>query len=138
MRKHFVDKIENILGCLDGMEIAVLGLSFKPKTDDMREAPSIEIINSLISKGAKVTAFDPQAMDKAKKCISNISYAQNAYEAIKAKDCIVVLTEWDEFKKLDLDIVKKTLKKPVIIDGRNIYDTDDMHERGFEYYSIGR
>lgn len=138
MRKHFINKIENVLGGLKGRQIAVLGLAFKPKTDDMRHAPSIEIITSLLLKGAQITAFDPQAMEKAKKRINNISFAEDAYEAVDGKDCIVILTEWDEFKKLDLKRVKKILKKPVIVDGRNIFDTADMREKGFEYHSMGR
>jgi nucleotide sugar dehydrogenase len=138
MRKHFINKIEKVMGGLDGKDIAILGLSFKPNTDDMRYAPSIEIISALLEKGAKITAYDPQAMEKAKKKINGITFAKDAFEALKNKDCMVVLTEWDEFKKLDLDLVKKTLKKPIIIDGRNIYEIQDVIEKGFQYYSMGR
>jgi UDPglucose 6-dehydrogenase len=138
MRKHFVNKITKVLGSVNGKKIGVLGLAFKPNTDDMRAAPSIDIINMLVKKGAKVTAYDPKAMKKAKTEIKGISFANTALEAVKNKDCMVVLTEWDEFKKLDLEVVKKALKKPVIIDGRNIYGISEMREKGIEYHSIGR
>ena len=135
-----IGKIERALWNIKGKSIAVLGLAFKPNTDDMRFAPSIEIIEKLISEGAGIRAYDPQAMDKAK-CLpelEKVKFCKGSYDAVKGADCAVIVTEWNEFKELDLKKVKKLLKQPVIIDGRNIYDPKKMKELGFKYNCIGR
>lgn len=137
-RKYFVKKIEKSLWVVKGKTIGVLGLAFKPNTDDMRFAPSIDIINDLQKEGAKVKAYDPQAMDKAKQILNNIEYCKNAYDVAEGSDVLIILTEWDEFKELDFKKIKSLLKHPLIIDGRNIYNPEDMKKLGFNYVSIGR
>jgi len=133
---------EKVIAMLDGdvsgKNVAVLGLAFKPGTDDMREAPSITIINHLHKNGAKITAFDPEAMEEARHVLPQITYAQNAYECLEGADIAVIVTEWEQFRALDLLRVKDLLKQPKIIDLRNIYAYDIMEEFGIEYDSIGR
>ncbi|OGS19492.1 MAG: UDP-glucose 6-dehydrogenase [Elusimicrobia bacterium RIFOXYA2_FULL_50_26] len=136
-KKLMVKKIEDSLWILKNKTVGVLGLSFKPNTDDMRFAPSIDIIEALQAHGAKVQAYDPVAMEKAKPLLK-IKYCANAYAAAKGADCLVILTEWDEFRKLDLVKVKKLLKTPILVDGRNIYDPRQAEKLGFTYKSIGR
>jgi len=134
-----VEKIkEAVGGDVKGKKLGILGLSFKPNTDDMREAASITIIDGLTSMGAKINAFDPVAMDEARKVIKNINYCKDTFETIKDADALVFLTEWNQFRSLDLVKVKKLLKKPVIVDLRNIYEPTKMREMGFDYYSVGR
>ncbi len=123
---------------LAGVEIAVLGLAFKPNTDDMRDAPSIKIINSFQDLGAKVTAYDPKANEAAKKILPDIKYSDDLYEAISNKDLMVIVTEWPEFAEIDLEKAKKLLKKPVIVDGRNIFDAKKVRALGFSYTGVGR
>ena len=139
-RKLFVDKIlKHYKNDVNGKTFAVWGLAFKPKTDDMREAPSITIINSLIENGAKIQAYDPKAMDSAKFHFADkITYAKNAYDAIDNADALLLLTEWNEFRKPDFDLIKKKLKTPVVFDGRNLYKKNLMNETGFVYYGIGK
>lgn len=140
-RQIFVKKIIKKFGKdLSGKTFAVWGLAFKPKTNDMREAPSITIIESLLSHGAKVVAFDPKAMDSAKEIFADkIAYASNAYEALKEADCLLLLTEWNEFRHPDFAKVKSLLKKPtVIIDGRNQYDRKQLKTQDIEYICIGK
>lgn len=137
--EYFVKKTEKVLGNLEGKLLGVLGLSFKPETDDMREAPSIPIINQLLSKKASIKTYDPHAMDKAKNIFKNtIQYCKNPYEVAKAADALLVLTEWKEFESLDLIKIKESLNHPIILDGRNIYNPKRMSTLGFEYYGIGR
>ncbi len=136
--KIFMDKIENVLGGLSGKKIGVFGLSFKPNTDDMRFATSIGIIQALQKKGAAIRAFDPAAMENAKKILKNVEYCENALDAAKNADALVIVTEWKEFAEMDLSKIKKALKSPIIIDGRNVFDRGKMKELGFEYYSVGR
>ncbi|MBI4052734.1 MAG: UDP-glucose/GDP-mannose dehydrogenase family protein [Candidatus Diapherotrites archaeon] len=140
LRPLFVGKIEKAVGGVKGKKIAVLGLAFKPDTDDMREAPSVDIISALAEKGARVFAFDPEAEERAKSLISsgNVSYCGNEFDAIQDADALVILTEWPQFAKLDLARVKSALKSPVVIDGRNIFEKAEMARRGFTYVSIGR
>jgi UDPglucose 6-dehydrogenase len=116
----------------------VLGLAFKPNTDDMRFAPSVDIIADLQSHGASVRCYDPHAMTKAKGLIRKVTYCKDSYSVCKGADCLVILTEWNEFKELDLKKVKGLLNQPVVVDGRNIYDPAKMKELGFRYFSIGR
>lgn len=139
-RTLFINKIVKRLGeNLKGKTFGVWGLAFKPKTNDMREAPAITIISFLLEKGAKVTVFDPKAMDTAKKYFgSKISYAKNAYEALKNADCLLLLTEWNEFRRPDFDKIKELLKTPLIFDGRNQYDKKRLKARGIEYFCIGK
>ncbi len=125
-------------GSVDKLQLAVLGLTFKQNTDDMRDAPSLTIIPALQEAGAEITAYDPQGMKPAAALFENITYANDPYEAIEGKDALVIITEWDQFRALDLKRVKNALKKPVIIDLRNIYDPREMAALGFSYTSIGR
>jgi UDPglucose 6-dehydrogenase len=137
-RELMIPKIEKLVGDLKGKTIAVLGLSFKPETDDMREAPSIYIIKELQKRGAKIKAFDPVAMEEAKKHLSCVTYANDEYDAIKDADALVIITEWNQFRALDMKRVKSLLRSPRIADLRNIYEPADMKEMGFEYVGVGR
>lgn len=137
-REAMIPKIEKLVGNLAGKNIGVLGLSFKPETDDMRESPAIEIINAITSRGASVKAYDPVAMDEAKHFISGIEYATDEYDAINDADALVIITEWNQFRALDMEKVKSLLKSPKIVDLRNIYEPEDMRELGFEYVGVGR
>lgn len=139
-RKIFIEKILNKFGQdLSEKTFAVWGLSFKPKTNDMREAPSITIIEELLARGAKITAYDPKAMETAKEIFSNkIKYAKNAYDALKKADCLLLLTEWNEFRRPDFDKIISLLNTPVIIDGRNQYEKKYLKEKGIEYICIGK
>ena len=137
-KKLFVRKIEDTLWIIQGKTIGVLGLAFKPNTDDMRQAPSIDIINMLKSQGAKIKAYDPKAMEKAKAIIKDIKYCKDVYETAKNSDCLLILTEWEEFKNIDLKRIKKLMAHPVIIDGRNIFEPEKLNKLGFVYKSIGR
>ncbi|MBU90465.1 UDP-glucose 6-dehydrogenase [Candidatus Woesearchaeota archaeon] len=137
-RKHFVEKIEEALNGLEGKILGVLGLSFKPNTDDMRLAPSIDIIHQLQSKKALIKAYDPRAMDNAKNILKDITYCRDPYEVCKDADALLILTEWKEFQSLDLRRIKNYLKNPIIVDGRNMYDPKRMAAQGFNYYSVGR
>lgn len=140
--ENFINKVKTPLfskvNLLKGKKLAVLGLAFKPNTDDMRDAPSIKIISHLVELGANVTAYDPRAMENAKRIIKNIKYTKDAYSAIKGADALLLVTEWQEFRDLDLAKVKKLLKQPIIIDGRNIYDPKAAKESGFKYFGMGR
>jgi len=131
-----VIKLKSLVPDLSGKLIAVWGLSFKPNTDDMREAPSIVIINELQRLGARIRAFDPVAEGNARLIFKNVEYAETPYDAIKDADALVILTEWDEFRQLDLKVIKTLLKQPIIIDGRNVYDPSEMKD--FKYLGIGR
>jgi UDPglucose 6-dehydrogenase len=125
-------------GSVRGATIAVLGLTFKPNTDDMREAPSIALITALQDAGAKVRAYDPEGMKQARAGLENVEYAEHAYACIDGADALVIVTEWDAFRALDLDRVKSLLKRPIVVDLRNIYRPQDMAGRGFTYVGIGR
>lgn len=138
-QKEFVlQKIKDALWIIEGKTIAVLGLAFKPNTDDLRNAPGVDLINALTRGGAKIKAYDPKAMEKAKKFLKGVIFCKDSYEAAKAADCLIVATEWNEFKELDFVKLKKTLRRPLIIDGRNIYDPKLLKELGFTYIGIGR
>ncbi len=134
-----VTKAKKLLdGKIDGKTICVLGLSFKPDTDDMRDAPSITIINALKDAGAKIKAFDPIAIEKAKQKITGIEFCTDAYEAAKDTELLIILTEWNEFKQLNLNKIKTLMKNPVILDGRNIYNPPEVKRLGFVYQGVGR
>jgi UDPglucose 6-dehydrogenase len=139
-KRLLVKKIEAHFGsALKGKTIAVWGLAFKPKTDDMREAPSIPIIEALLAKGAKIQAYDPEAMKIAKSIFgSKITYMSKNYDALKGADALAVITEWQEFREPDFARMKKLMRTPVVFDGRNIYQRDAMTAQGFTYFSIGR
>ena len=137
-KKYFVRKIEEAIWNFSGKTIGILGLAFKPNTDDMRYAPSLDIIADLQAHGAKIKAFDPHSTEKAKELLTHVTFCPDAYAVCKGSDCLVIVTEWNEFKKLDMKKVKKLLNQPVIVDGRNIYDPKEMKELGFRYFSIGR
>jgi len=126
---------------LNGKTFAIWGLSFKPETDDMREASSITIINELTKRGAKIKAYDPKAMDEAKefylKDNPNVEYTQSKYDALNDADAMLLVTEWKEFRSPDFDEMKQRLKNPIIFDGRNQYNIEKMNKKGFEYYQIG-
>lgn len=138
IRKNFTLKIEKALGNLAGKQIGVIGLAFKPNTDDMRLAPSIEIIKELQEKGANIRAYDPKAIENAKRILKNVQYCSNSYETAKDSDALVILTDWQEFKDIDLLKLKKLLKQPILIDGRNIFNKERMKDLGFSYISVGR
>ena len=125
-------------GSVKGKTVAVLGLTFKPNTDDMRDSPSLDILPALQDAGAKVVAYDPEGMHEAKAMLPGVELAKDAYSAMEGADCALIITEWNEFRALQLDRVKKLLKKPVIVDLRNCYAPADMKAAGFEYTSIGR
>lgn len=125
-------------GDVKGKTIAVLGLTFKPNTDDMRDAPSLVIVPTLQKAGATIRAFDPAGMDQAKPMLSDVAYCTGPYDAMHGADALLIITEWNEFRALDMTQVKSLLKSPVFVDLRNIYKPDEMQAKGFKYYSIGR
>ena len=137
-KQLFLKKVEQAIWNISSKTIGILGLSFKPNTDDMRYAPSLDIIEALQSQGAKIKAYDPHAMEKAKALLKNVQFCQDSYAVCKDSDCLLILTEWNEFKELDLKKVKKLLHQPVIVDGRNIYDPKKMKALGLRYFSMGR
>ncbi|HEY5600295.1 MAG TPA: UDP-glucose/GDP-mannose dehydrogenase family protein [Candidatus Manganitrophaceae bacterium] len=137
-KEMMAQKIEKALGGLNGKRLAVLGLSFKPNTDDMREAPSIPIIEALQKGGAKVIAYDPAATKEARKVLRGVEYAADPYAAADGADAVILMTEWNPFRNLDLDRLKQKLKAPVFIDLRNVYDPKRMTALGFQYASVGR
>ncbi len=136
--RQLVKKLEEALWILKDKTIGILGLSFKPDTDDMRFAPSIQVIKILQSEGAKVKAYDPVAIPKAKPLLNDVEFTSDPYEAASGSDALIIVTEWEEFKKLDLQKIKRLLETPVIVDGRNIYDPPKMQKLGFVYKGMGR
>lgn len=137
-RDAMIPKIVKLLGDLNGKSIGVLGLSFKPETDDMRESPAIDVIRALMDGGARIKAFDPVAMTEAKHYLPEIEYAEDEYSAIEGADALVIITEWNQFRALDMAKVKSLLKSPKVADLRNIYEPRDMRSMGFEYVGVGR
>ncbi len=137
-KKRMVEKIKKALGSLRGKKIGVLGLSFKPNTDDLRESPSLEIIPGLQKGGAQIRAYDPKAMEVARSVFRNIEYGKDPYEVARGSDALVIITEWNQFRNLDLQLVKKLMKRPVFVDLRNIYEPGRMRELGFRYVGVGR
>ena len=138
IKNSFVRLIEDKLWILKNKVIGCLGLAFKPNTDDMRNAPSVDIIGLLQNEGAHIKAYDPQAMENAKKILQDVTLCPDPYTLAKGCDCLVVLTEWDEFRKLDFKKIRKGMRQAMIFDGRNLYAKDNLRELGFEYYGIGR
>lgn len=138
-RLKMVDKIVKAMDRdVKGSVISFLGLAFKPNTDDMREAPSIEIVNKLQEMGAVIQAFDPAAMEESKKYFKNIKYCDDPYQAISGSDACVLITEWNQFRKMDLQKIKELMRSPVFVDLRNVYDEEQMKEAGFKYACVGR
>src|SRR2546427_737662 len=137
-RTLVVEKLREVLGGLRGQVIGLLGLSYKPNTDDVREAPAIDVIENLLQKGADVRAYDPKAMPVLKAQMNSIQYCKDPYAVATGADALLVVTEWDEFRQLDLDRIKSLMRRPVIVDGRNIFDPKSMRERGFVYRGVGR
>jgi UDPglucose 6-dehydrogenase len=136
--EHFVQKLRDELWVVRGKKIAVWGLAFKPNTDDVRFAPSIPLVEALVKEGGIVSAYDPEAMGKAKAELPNIRYCKDPYEAADGADAILIVTEWDEFRQVDWSRLKGVVSHPLVIDGRNVFRTDEMVQRGFHYISIGR
>lgn len=139
-QKHIlVDRLKERIGDLSGKKIAIWGLAFKPNTDDIREAPAITIINGLLEEGADLQVYDPEAMDNVEQIMGDkLTYAGSQYEALKEVDALCIVTEWSAFRTPDYDRMKAAMHTPLIYDGRNIFDPEDMQEMGFEYHSIGR
>jgi UDPglucose 6-dehydrogenase len=136
---YALGRLEEHFGSLKGLRIAIWGLAFKPRTDDMREAPAIAIVKGLLARGARVQAYDPEAMEIARGLFgSRIEYASSSYDALKGADALVVVTEWNEFREPDFARMKKLMRSPVVFDGRNIYTPSSMRGLGFTYSSIGR
>lgn len=139
-KSYLVKKVKNYFGNqLHGKTFAIWGLAFKPNTDDMREAPSIAIIEELVRAGAKVSAFDPVAHETAQKVLpAQVNFCDSAYNALEKADALLIITEWNEFRNPDFDQIKKLLKTPIVFDGRNIYDPSQMRTEGFTYFGVGR
>src|SRR3989475_9968924 len=137
-RTLVVEKLREVLGGLRGQVIGLLGLAFKPNTDDVREAPAIDVIENLLQKGADVRAYDPKAMPVLRAQMNSIQYCKDPYAVAKDADALLVVTEWDEFRQLDLDRLKSLMRRPVVVDGRNIFDPKAMRDRGFVYRGVGR
>ncbi len=137
-RERMADKIERMVGGLEGKTVGVLGLSYKPNTDDVRDSPSIDIIRKLQSRGARIRCYDPQAMENARPLLENVVFCSDPYDTAKECHGLVLGTEWNEFRKLDFDRLRQVLVAPVIIDLRNIYGPDEMRRRGYRYTGVGR
>ncbi len=137
-KKTLLPKIQKLVGDLSGKKIAVWGLAFKPKTDDIREAPAIEVVKQLLDSGAKVTAFDPVAQEHFSKLYPDVTYGEEPFEILQDVDALVILTEWDSFRELDKEKMKSLMKSPNVIDGRNVYSPKEMKEKGFNYIGVGR
>ena len=137
-KASIVPKLKKLVPDLKGKKIALWGLAFKPKTDDMREAPSITIIHQLQKEGAKINAFDPEATKTAKKIFKDVAYFEDPYETVKDCEALIIVTEWNTFRDLDKEKIRRLLAKPNIVDGRNVYDPKEMKELGFNYIGIGR
>ncbi|MBU2632654.1 UDP-glucose/GDP-mannose dehydrogenase family protein [Patescibacteria group bacterium] len=137
-KRDIVRKVRKVIGDLRKKRIGVLGLAFKPNTDDMRDAPAIDIIELMKRDGALVKAYDPQAMENAKGLIKDIEFGKDIYDVAKDVEALIIITDWNEFKEIDFKKLKNIMKKPIIIDGRNIYDPAKMRELGFNYVGVGR
>jgi UDPglucose 6-dehydrogenase len=136
---HLIDMMKKALGPFEDKTVAVLGLAFKPNTDDMREAKSLEVIRMLHTGGAHVRAYDPVAMDNARALVpESVTFSDSAYAAAEGADAVALITEWNEFKYLNLERLRGLLRRPLIFDGRNLWEPERMRRLGFEYYSIGR
>jgi UDPglucose 6-dehydrogenase len=137
-REYMISKIRDAMADLKGKTIAVLGLSFKPNTDDIRDAPSLAIIQRLLKERVRIRVYDPVSMKEAEKIIPDIKYCKDPYDAIKGADALVIMTEWNQFRNLDLENIRKILNEPYFFDLRNIYDPQRLRDMGFHYYGVGR
>lgn len=139
-KRRLFEKLESVLdGGLKGAHVAIWGLAFKPNTDDMREAPALTLIEALLGAGASVTAHDPAAMSETRRKIGDtIRYADSNYAALEGADALVIVTDWNEYRHPDFNRIKSALRKPIIVDGRNLFDAGKMSSLGFTYESIGR
>ncbi len=137
-KARMLDKIRNAVGELEGKSVAVLGLSFKPDTDDIRESPALPVVEGLLADGAVVRAYDPEAMPACREILPDVTYCDNAYDAADGAVALVILTEWNLFRALELDRLKQLLEQPLVIDLRNIYQPSQMAAAGFRYISVGR
>jgi len=138
-KKTIVPKIKKLVPDVKGKTITIWGLAFKPKTDDIREAPALVVIDQLLKEGAIINAFDPVAQKNVEKVVTgNINFFPDPYTALEGSSCLVILTEWNEFRELDKEKIKSLLKEPNVVDGRNIYDPKEMEENGFKYIGVGR
>lgn len=136
--EHFAEKIRKELWVVRGKKLAVWGLAFKPNTDDVRFAPSLTLVKTLLDEGAIVQAYDPEATEKAKAVLPNVTYCADAYQAAAGADAILIVTEWDEFRKMDWKRIHAMVEQPLVIDGRNVFSPDEISQHGFRYVSIGR
>lgn len=136
-RRSFVRKVVRLLGAAEGKTVAIWGLAFKPETDDLREAPAVEVIRDLLARGVSVRAYDPVAMESARTLLPEVTYCEDPYEAAYGVDAVALVTEWNVFKRLDLSRVRLGMRTPILVDGRNIYDATDMAALGFIYSGIG-
>ena len=137
-RRRVVLKLRRALGSLDDKVIGILGISFKPNTDDIRDAPALEVIHLLQNEGAIIQAYDPQAMENAKKEVKRVKFCENPYQVAEGADALVLATEWNEFKQIDLKKLKGLMRQPIIADGRNIWNAETVRGMGFKYYDVGR
>jgi UDPglucose 6-dehydrogenase len=137
-RRLFVEKVAALAGDLRGRRVGVWGLAFKPNTDDMREAPSLDIVGALLAAGAQVQAYDPVAMEVARLLLDGVVFCSDAYEAANGVDVLLLLTEWNEFKQVDMERVRDNMRRPLLIDGRNVYEPDEIRALGFTYSGVGR
>lgn len=137
-RDRFVGKVQTLLGDLNGKVVGVLGLSFKPNTDDMREAPSVDIIKAMLAGGARVKAYDPVAMDNAAEMLPEVTFCRTAYDVAKEADALLLVTEWNEFKQLNWEKICGFMRQPIVVDGRNLYDPAELAARGLIYWGVGR
>ena len=140
IKAGLIDRVRSAIGdSLSGKIVAVLGLSFKPETDDMRESPAIPLVEALVADGARIRAFDPVAMESARELLPpEVEYCSDSYDAVEGADAMVIVTEWNEFRSLDMERIRSSLKKAVVVDLRNVYKPHKMREQGFDYHSIGR
>jgi UDPglucose 6-dehydrogenase len=137
-RKRMVEKIVQAVGPVKGKTLGVLGITFKPNTDDIREAPALYIIKKLESQGARIRAYDPAGMEEARKVLKKVSFQENLYEAGRGADALILITEWNPFRTIDWLKMKSLLKRPLVIDLKNIYEPSKMHQWGLKYYCLGR
>jgi UDPglucose 6-dehydrogenase len=138
MRRKAISKLRETLGTLRGKTIAIWGLAFKPNTDDVREAASLDIIHILQTEGAKIRAYDPVATESARRVAKDVTFCDDAYCAAEDADALLLVTEWNEFKQMDMERVAQSMKQKNLVDGRNIYDREKMQALGFHYRGIGR
>jgi UDPglucose 6-dehydrogenase len=137
-RLHAVSRVREALGNLQGKHIGLLGLAFKPNTDDMREAPAVDIIKHFQAEGATIAAYDPQAEENSRQLVTDVTYCADAYEVAGGADALVLITEWREFRALDLTRIHAAMRTPIFYDGRNLYEPDTVRRAGLTYFGVGR